>query len=1056
MTNQSELDGRATRSPSYHFGHFRLDPGATVLFRDDDVVPLRAQCVRLLHYLVERFGRVVPKQELLENVWQGVITTEGVLKSTMSELRQALGDDAGDERYIRTFHRRGYQFIATVTLDGQLSTPTTPANPIVDDSTLIGRDAANAALHHEYTATVEGHGSPVLVTADAGGGKTTLVRHFLEWAGSRNDRVLYARFFDYSGSRLAPFETFVDLLRSSLEDCTRGERREIEAALRIYDSSADSSEPSEPGQATSSRGSLRPNTALDDRFRAVGPMSRALLTLSRAKPTVLALDDVQWSTDADRDLLSHLMASRQREPLMIIAVVRAEDLRDDTAGVATWLRRRGMLRQFTTITLMPWTGAECRAAIASALTARDRAARTELDPEALHRLTGGNPYFVMELLRSLVAGGGEPAKPTPHVRTNRTFPHELPPSLAMASEERINRLSAPVRVLIEQAAVLGDEFRAITLAQVADRAVDDVDALLQEAVRASVLSTQLVSLGEDYRFYHTILRRVVYDGIPPRRRRDLHSRAARAVEIAYASQLDRVADAISGHYEAADDPGATLMWALRAWRIARARWRWPDAAIDIDRAMRAAQRLEATGTTLDPETSVSLQFGLGERHALQGDLAASSEVLSRAAADAEASDLKALLATVLLQQASTLSGLSVYVEAAEAAERARSIWHDRGEREQADQATIQWAAAQLAMGNHQLAAPRLAAVLGGRPSAAVAAAAALMMGWMNALQGRHAEAERLLARALRGYDQLSDTRSHALTLRRCHWVALARGQYGRAFALADTARQEYRRVDDAVGETKALMEMGQARIDEGLHREGLELIRSAHERMVTIGDAHCLAETVWLMGRGHARLNDHVRGQVLLHDALARVRAVGDRDDEFRVLTDLSMSQRELGALEDSLKTADQAVAIARELGSTDGAGAAQVERALTLLRAEQIAEAEAAATEALALLDASGSGLLWRGHWALGRVLLRGSEAVGTITQPSSRTRALTHLERAVVLTTEIRAQLDGTDLERRRTVTDALSGPAQDLEATYRERGDVRQADAVRRRWFADFTNP
>lgn len=1056
---------------SYQFSPFQLDVGAAVLFRDGEVVPLRAQCVRLLHYLVERFGRVVPKQELLENVWHGVSTTEGVLKSTMSELRRALGDDAGDERYVRTFHKRGYQFIATVTMEGQVPKPS-PVSPLVDDSRLIGRDAATAVLHGAYAATLEGQGAPVLVTADAGGGKTMLVRHFLDWTSARHARVLYARFFDYTGSRLAPFETFADLLRSSLDDCTAADKRAITAALRAYDGSAEDRSSVDGDPATSSSGSLKPNTALDDRFRAVGPVSRALLTLSRSKPTVLALDDVQWATDADRDLLSYLMASRQSEPLMIVAIVRAEDLRDDTAGVATWLRRRGMLRQFTIISLTPWTDAECREAIAAALAdTRDRPA--EVDAEALHRLTGGNPYFVMEMLRSLVGVGERAAAPTHSARGGSALANALPPTLAVASEEHINRLSEPVRGLVEQAAVLGDEFRAATLAQVADRAVDDVDTLLQEAVRASVLSTQLVSLGEDYRFYHTILRRAVYDGMLPRKRRDLHAKAARSVEIVYADQLDRVADAISGHYEAADDAAATLTWALRAWRIARARWRWPDAATGIDRAIRAARRLDAAGKTLDAETSASLQFGLGERHALQGDLAASSVALSRAAAEAEACDLRPLLATVLLQWSSTLAGLSVYDEAAEAAERARGIWYDLGERDQADQATVQWAAAQLALGNHQRAAPRLAAVLDGRPSAPVSAASALMMGWMHALQGRHAEAERLLERALRGYDRLSDTRSHALTLRRSHWVALARGQYERAFALADGARLEYRRVDDAVGEAKSLMQMGQARIDQGLYREGLELIRSAHERMVPIGDAHCLAETVWLMGRGHSRLDDYVRGRALLEDALTRVRGVGDRDDEFRVLTDLSIAMREQGDLADALNAVDQAVAIARDLGSTDGVGGAQLERALTLLYLEQRPEAEAAATEALDLLETAGSGLRWRSHLALGRILCgrsrtaverprasprpRSGRHASRERQPrSQRDRAISHLERAVALATEIRAQLSPADRERWGIVTQALSGPAQDLESAWRERGDPGQADAVHHRWFADLTNP
>jgi hypothetical protein len=89
-----------------------------------------------------------------------------------------------------------------VTLEGQVPAPSAVGSG-VDDSKLIRRDAATAVIYGAYAATREGQGAPVLVTADAGGGKTMLVRHFLDWAGALDARVLSARFFDYSGSRLA-------------------------------------------------------------------------------------------------------------------------------------------------------------------------------------------------------------------------------------------------------------------------------------------------------------------------------------------------------------------------------------------------------------------------------------------------------------------------------------------------------------------------------------------------------------------------------------------------------------------------------------------------------------------------------------------------------------------------------------------------------------------------------------------------------------------------------------------------------------------------------------
>ncbi|MGE3704632.1 MAG: AAA family ATPase, partial [Vicinamibacterales bacterium] len=866
-----------SEDPSLHFGPFTLDGAADVLFKEGEPVALRPQGVRLLRYLAERAGRVVTKQELLDGVWQGVVTTEGVLKTTLSQVRQALGDDGDREIFIRTFHRRGYQFAASVERGarersrGRQAAPDDAGatGPAVDDSQLIGRGEALASLQAELTATLQGRGSPILLAADAGGGKTQLARHFLRWAEHGGARVLYTRFFDYSASRLAPFEVFVDVLRSALDASAESGAPDLMTLLRSQGGQALVDALSEPSQPAT--GGVRSRTLLQDEFRAIGPLSRAFVRLSRIQPTVLALDDLQWSSDADRDLLAHLITASQGEPLLVLGIVRAEDLRDEASDVVRWLRRRGASRAFINVTLEPWTLDESTRAVRAALHL-DPEAALPIDPAALHRLTGGNPYFVMEMLRSRTEAQGS----GPAVQGRRRGHDEglsLPATLALVSGDRLDRLSAPVRALVDRAAVLGDEFRATTLADVAGVPVEDVDERLQDAVRGSVLSTQLVSAGEDYRFHHTILRRVAYDRLPPRVRRDLHRRAAEALQAAYADQRDRVATAISAHYEAADRPRDTLGWALHAWRAARARWRWPDALVSIERAERAAARLADAGATLSPEDAVNLRFGIGERFALRGDLPRSAEVLRQAAAEAERTGQRALLAAILLQSAATLAGLSVYEAAIEAAERARAIWLELGDEERADQATIQWAAAWIAIGRHQEAAARLDAILtAGRASQAVTTAAALMVGWMRALQGQPAEAERLLERALRGYEAIADSRGHALALRRLHWVALARGEYQRAYALAHQARLEYRSVDDAVGEAKLQMGMGQARLGQGLYREGLDLLRRTYESMQTIGDAHCEAETLWLMGRARLGLGELAESQALLDDALDRVR----------------------------------------------------------------------------------------------------------------------------------------------------------------------------------------
>lgn len=97
----------------YEFGEFRLDTLRMLLFRrDGENVPLPPKAFELLLTLVAGGGRVIAKDELLKEVWRGMVVEEGNLTQTVSILRKALGESRSDHRYIVTVPGRGYRFVA--------------------------------------------------------------------------------------------------------------------------------------------------------------------------------------------------------------------------------------------------------------------------------------------------------------------------------------------------------------------------------------------------------------------------------------------------------------------------------------------------------------------------------------------------------------------------------------------------------------------------------------------------------------------------------------------------------------------------------------------------------------------------------------------------------------------------------------------------------------------------------------------------------------------------------------------------------------------------------
>src|SRR3954471_4076641 len=94
------------------FPPFELDLVSGRLLRGSEPVGLGPKAFGVLRHMAERPGRLVSKEELLENVWPGVYVGEHVLKVQIAEIRKVLADTCREPRFIETAHRRGYRFIA--------------------------------------------------------------------------------------------------------------------------------------------------------------------------------------------------------------------------------------------------------------------------------------------------------------------------------------------------------------------------------------------------------------------------------------------------------------------------------------------------------------------------------------------------------------------------------------------------------------------------------------------------------------------------------------------------------------------------------------------------------------------------------------------------------------------------------------------------------------------------------------------------------------------------------------------------------------------------------
>jgi TolB-like protein/DNA-binding winged helix-turn-helix (wHTH) protein/Flp pilus assembly protein TadD len=105
---------KLANSTPLRIGDWRVDPAVDEMSRDGAVVKLEPLSMRLLVYLAERAGQVVGVEDLLDEIWAGVIVTSDSVYQAVAALRRTLGDNSKDPKYIATLPRRGYRLVAKV------------------------------------------------------------------------------------------------------------------------------------------------------------------------------------------------------------------------------------------------------------------------------------------------------------------------------------------------------------------------------------------------------------------------------------------------------------------------------------------------------------------------------------------------------------------------------------------------------------------------------------------------------------------------------------------------------------------------------------------------------------------------------------------------------------------------------------------------------------------------------------------------------------------------------------------------------------------------------
>jgi DNA-binding SARP family transcriptional activator/virulence-associated protein VapD len=421
-----------------------------------------------------------------------------------------------------------------IPLINKISYPGDPSAPRIgtrEDLPFVGRVQELLHLKRVNETALAGNGTVIALIGEAGVGKTRLVEEFLYNSSNFSAIVLQSRC--YLKEETLPYQPVIDALRSMLpqidpahlsllNDVWLAEITKLLPELNSYLPQAPASPALFPEQ---------------ERNRLFEGMAQFLTHLSQRSNLILFLDDVHFADEPTLELIHYLGRRLKRQRLIIIIALRQTEAEDNLSlrNLIWSLKRAGCIEN---IQLGKLTEYEVNLLLSEAL---PQQSGMENFTHLLYEESGGNPFFLTELLHSIEDIGELQAEKIP-----------IPNSIRDLIYNRLLRLNNEYRRVLNAASVIGRKFPASILEQLypgnEEQVIDALAWLLQRHWFEEIQSGQMGI----YDFKHGLLREVIYQSITLEQRRHLHLKVGLALETRNKSGGEMAGVLASHFWEAGD------------------------------------------------------------------------------------------------------------------------------------------------------------------------------------------------------------------------------------------------------------------------------------------------------------------------------------------------------------------------------------------------------------------------------------------------------------------------------------------------------------------------
>jgi class 3 adenylate cyclase len=404
------------------------------------------------------------------------------------------------------------------------------------------------APHATLGSRGESAGRIVLITGEAGIGKSRLVA---EWRASTSGGVQWLEGRCFAHTTTLPYGPFLDMLRRFAgivdDDTDTRARRRLNAAVeRLFPGNAEA-------VAIAARLLALPLTRKESALlsgvppRELGDRVMALIEqlfsrLAGERPLVLFLEDMQWVDQTTIEVIEHLLPLTARAPFAVVIAARTDQ--DPPLDRLRATIEQSYADRLVRLPLVPLDGASTDEMVRRLLGAANLPAGLAAD---ISRRAEGNPFFVEEIIRSLIERGDLKREGDAWVTTVPVAEISVPDTLQGLIMARIDRLPDETKQVVQAAAAIGRTFLYRVLLAMSEH-TDSLDADLSHLERRELILQHTREPEVEYAFKHALTQEVAYDSLLTSRRVELHRRVGEALERIFDDRLAEFYPVLADHF----------------------------------------------------------------------------------------------------------------------------------------------------------------------------------------------------------------------------------------------------------------------------------------------------------------------------------------------------------------------------------------------------------------------------------------------------------------------------------------------------------------------------